>query len=110
MDLPHPQPGAMMNSNDQPPASLDFLPRRANDRAMLSRIINLEKEMVAVRTTVEVIRSNYVTKEDLARVEGILRSQLHQELDKQTWRFVGFVTVVSSALTAAVFFIARSVH
>lgn len=80
------------------------------DRAMLSRIVNLEKEMVAVRTTVEVIRPNYVTKEDIARLEGILRSELHKELDKQTWRFVGFVTVISSALTAAVYFIARNVH
>lgn len=101
-----------MNSNDQPPepTPLDFQARRANDRAMLSRLINLEKEMVAVRTTVEVIRSNYVTKEDLVRAEGALRVELHRELDKQTWRFVGFMTVVCSALTAAVYFIARNVH
>lgn len=95
-----------MNSNDQPPASLDFLPRRANDRAMLSRIINLEKEMVAVRTTVEVIRSNYVTKEDLVRAEGALRVEIHKELQLMTWRIIG----VAGALVGAVYFIARYVH
>jgi hypothetical protein len=58
----------MMNSNDQPPSpgSLDFQPRRANDKAMLSRLANVEKDLAVVKTTVEVIRSNYVTKEDLA--------------------------------------------
>lgn len=97
-----------MNSNDQPspPAPLDFQSRRANDRAMLSRIVNLEKEMVAVRTTVEVIRSNYATKEDLVRAERALRTELHKELQLMTWRIIG----VAGALVAAVYFVARYVH
>ena len=130
-----------MNSNDQPPASgpLDFQPRRANDRVMLSRITNLEHEMAAVRMTVEVMRSNYVTKEDLARELGSLnsgmsarmdaiagslnekidkatanthslRAEMHEEFTRQTWRIVSFVTALCSALTAAVYYIARYVH
>lgn len=96
-----------MNSNDHPPsAPLDFQSRRADDRAMLSRIVNLEKEMMAVRTTVEVIRSNYVTKEDLVRAEGALRVELHRELQLMTWRIIG----VAGALVAAVYFVARYVH
>jgi hypothetical protein len=101
-----------MNSNDQPPPSgpLDFQPRRANDKAMLSRLQNLETQLVAVRTTVEVIRSNYVTKEDFFREIGILRAEFHKELYVMTWRFVGAMTVICSSLTAAVYFIARYVH
>lgn len=101
-----------MNSNDQPPPSgpLDFQPRRANDRAMFSRIQNLETQLVAVRTSVEVVRSNYVTKEDLLRETGTLRAEFHKELYVLTWRFISATLVISGSLTTAVYFIARYVH
>ncbi|MYN06913.1 hypothetical protein [Pseudoduganella aquatica] len=68
----------MMNSNDQPPSpgSLDFQPRRANDKAMLSRLANVEKNLPVVKTTVEVIRSNYVTKGDLAIEVGKVNDRI----------------------------------
>lgn len=67
-----------MNSNDQPPSpgSLDFQPRRANDKAMLSRLANVEKDLPVVKTTVEVIRSNYVTKGDLAIEVGKVNDRI----------------------------------
>jgi hypothetical protein len=101
-----------MNSNDQPPPSgpLDFQPRRGNDKAMLTQLAHLGNELTALKMTVEVIRSNYVTKEDLMRVEGALRTEIQKEFTKQTWRVVGFVTTVSGALAAAVYYIARYVH
>lgn len=47
--------------------------------AMNERITALEKDMAAVKTDLAVIRSNYVTKEDLAREIGSLRADMNSE-------------------------------
>jgi hypothetical protein len=73
---------------------------------MDDRIDRLEKlsEQNAERLTVlerdvAVIRSNYVTKEDL-----------HKEINAQTWRLITFVCGFGTALVAATYFIATHVH
>lgn len=63
------------------------------DHAMNKRITTAERDLASLKTDVAVIRSNYVTKEDLQR-----------ELHNHTWRIIGAI----AALTAAVFFIART--
>lgn len=55
------------------------------------------------------------TRDRLARIETRMdtfatKADLHAELNKQTWRFVGAVFAIGSALTTAVYFIARNVH
>jgi len=60
---------------------------------MNERITAAERDLASLKTDVAVIRSNYVTKEDLQR-----------ELHDHTWRIIGPI----AALTAAVFFIARN--
>ncbi|CAN7335936.1 hypothetical protein LJR289_001826 [Pseudoduganella sp. LjRoot289] len=93
-----------MNSNDQSPPSgpLDFQPRRANDRVMLSRIANLEHEMAAVRTTVEIIRSNYVTKEDLAREISALAVTLNDKIDAVAGRLNGKIDTATGTLNGKI--------
>jgi len=44
---------------------------------MNERITALEKDMAAVKTDLAVIRSNYVTREDLAREIGSLRADMN---------------------------------
>ncbi|MGZ5202257.1 MAG: hypothetical protein ACXWC4_21055 [Telluria sp.] len=44
---------------------------------------------------VAVIKSNYVTKEDL-----------HREMNAQTWRFVTYVAALNSFLVGAIYFLA----
>lgn len=55
---------------------------------------SLEQRLVAVERDVAVIRSNYVTKEDL-----------HREIAGLTWKLVTFVCGFGTALVAATYFI-----
>jgi hypothetical protein len=59
----------------------------------------MEERLYAVEQDVAVIRSNYVTREDLQKA-----------MLEMTWRIIGFVLVSSSMLTGAVYHIARNVH
>lgn len=68
------------------------------DKQMDSRVTKLETEVTALKIEVGVIRSNYVTKEDL-----------HKEICALTWKLVTFVCGFGTALVAATFFIARHV-
>lgn len=47
---------------------------------MNERITALEKDMAAVKSDLAVIRSNYVTREDLAREIGSLRADMYREI------------------------------
>ena len=62
-------------------------------------------QLTALEKDVAVIKSNYATKEDVTRLEG----SMHKELTAQTWRIVGFMVTFGTAITAAVYFIARNV-
>ncbi|UMR29520.1 hypothetical protein MJ904_21025 [Massilia sp. MB5] len=66
------------------------------DKDMESRVSRLEADLAALKTDVAVIRSNYVTKEDL-----------HKEINNLTWRLITFVCSFGTALVAATYFIAR---
>jgi hypothetical protein len=61
---------------------------------MEARVRKLEDDLAAVKTDLAVMRSNYVTKEDL-----------HRELHATTWKIIGTFAV----LCGAVFWIARNV-
>ncbi|UTY59548.1 hypothetical protein [Massilia sp. erpn] len=93
-------PEAGMNSGGNTPTPLEppfASPADAPyDKDMESRVSRLEMDLAAVKTDVAVIRSNYVTKEDLQR-----------ELHNMTWKFVTFVCSFGTALVAATYFIAR---
>ena len=69
-----------------------------DDGDMEARIAKLEDELFSIKTDVAVIRSNYVTKEDL-----------HKEINAQTWKLVTFVCGFGTALVAAVYFVAKHV-
>ncbi|WP_256080391.1 hypothetical protein [Massilia sp. YIM B04103] len=66
------------------------------DKDMESHVSRLEADLAALKTDVAVIRSNYVTKEDL-----------HKEINNLTWRLITFVCSFGTALVAATYFIAR---
>ena len=68
-------------------------------KAIEDRLDSLEDRLYAVEQDVAVIRSNYVTREDLQKA-----------MLEMTWRIIGFVLVSSSMLTGAVYYIARNVH
>ncbi|MDP3123783.1 hypothetical protein [Hydrogenophaga sp.] len=62
-------------------------------------------QLTALEKDVAVIRSSHATKEDLTKLEALM----HKEFTAQTWRIVGAMLTFGTALTAAVFFIARHV-
>jgi len=66
-------------------------------------------QLTALERDVAVIKSNYTTKDDLSKVEGSIRADMHKEFTAQTWRIVGAMLTFGTLLSAAVFFIARNV-
>jgi hypothetical protein len=83
-------------TNGQPPRGpVDIGLGGGEDGEMDARITALEKDMATVKTDVAVVRSNYVTREDL-----------HKELHSMTWKIFGF----ASMLCGVVYYIARYVH
>lgn len=69
------------------------------DAAMEARVSALEAAI-----------KHLATKEDLVRVEGVLRTELHKEIGAQTWKLVTFVCGFGTALVAATYFIAKLTH
>lgn len=82
--------------------SLDSDNQQPEDGDMEARLIKVEERLAAVERDVAVIRSNYVTREDLQA----LQVALFKELNAQTWRLVTFVCGFGTALVAATYFIA----
>ena len=85
----------------------------ASNEAMRVDIARLQVQMAFVI-------ENYATKADLEMVKTSLESvkasvsdaktELYEAINAQTWKLISWVTVVCSALTTAVYFIARNVH
>lgn len=65
--------------------------------------------MEARLTRLETMLPTLATKEDLARIEGTIRADLHKEIATSTKWFVGWVTTVGIVLVSAVYYIARTV-
>lgn len=65
--------------------------------------------LIRIESRLENFERNYATKEDLARVEGAIRSDMHKEFTAQTWRIIGAMITFGTALSGVVFFIARNV-
>jgi len=72
------------------------------DHPMEARVKKLEDDLSAMKSDVAVIRSNYATKEDMAKL-GVA---MHAEINAQTWKLVTFVCGFGTALVAATYFIA----
>lgn len=70
-----------------------------------ARLGRIEVAAADLKTDVAVIKSNHSTKADVSEAS----SQLRKELNDQTWKFIIATLGISSALTAAVFFIAKNV-
>lgn len=64
-----------------------------------ARLVRVESAVETLKIDVAVIRSNYVTKEDLIKAM----------LD-QNWKYLTWLTGICTALTVAVYSIARYVH
>jgi outer membrane murein-binding lipoprotein Lpp len=94
-------------------ASLDNHGRRAEDRRMYDRLATIETNVATLQTNVAtlqadvaLIRSNYATKDDVAKVA----MRMLAAINDQTWKIIVWVSSVGFALTAGVYFIARNVH
>jgi hypothetical protein len=74
---------------------LDSAGGRPEDGRMDPWQEKVEARLTALERDVAIIRSNYVTKEDL-----------HKEINAQTWRLITFVCGFGTALVAATYFIA----
>jgi hypothetical protein len=79
--------------------SLDGDSDQPDDGGMDTWQEKVEARLTALERDVAVIRSNYVTKEDL-----------HKEINAQTWRLITFVCGFGTALVGATYFIATHVH
>jgi hypothetical protein len=84
---------------------------------MEARLDRMEGRLTAIEADVAVIRSNYATKEDLAKLREELRGEIlsgkaefHKTIYEQTWKILHFMTGVVIAVVGAVYFIARYVH
>jgi hypothetical protein len=94
---------------------------------MEERLEKVEQRLTALERDVAIIRSNYVTKEDLHRelaglhdrIVGSMQGEfasvhaeianLYRVINSQTWKLVTFVCGFGTALVTATFFIATHV-
>lgn len=56
---------------------------------------------------IEATMTTLATKEDLVRLDGSLRTEMHKELNSQSWRIIGAMITFGSLLAAAIFFISK---
>jgi hypothetical protein len=73
---------------------------------MDSETAKFDERLAALERDVAVIKSNYVTKADLHGELGSLKSELLLEMNRQSWRFITFMTGVCAVLVSATYFIA----
>ena len=64
------------------------------------------ERLAAIEKDVSVIKSNYATKEDLAR----LNADVFKAMNDQTWKIIGAMITFGTLLSGIVFYIARNVR
>jgi hypothetical protein len=80
---------------------------------MQARIAKLEslaektsERLGAIEKDVSIIKSNYATKEDLARQNA----DVFKAMNDQTWKIIGAMITFGTLLSGIVFYIARNVR
>jgi maltooligosyltrehalose synthase len=66
-----------------------------------------------LQMAIDFFAEHYATKAEIEMVKTAVsdsRIEFHKAMREQTWRLVTWMTVVCSALTTGVYFIARNVH
>jgi hypothetical protein len=94
-------------------ASVDNRRGRAEDRRMADRLTALEENVACLKGYVALIRSDYATREDIAKLaEQIAGSKADMlgMINAQTWKYITWTTGAMALMTTAVYFIARNTH
>lgn len=73
------------------------------DGGMEKRVEKLEQDLTTLKTDVAVIRSNYSTTADIAKLGAAMQG----EINAQTWKLIIWVCSFGTALVAATYFIAK---
>lgn len=69
------------------------------------RLAAIEKDTGAIKAQIDTVAKYYATKEDLA----MLRVDVHKAINEQTWKFITWMTGLSTALVGVTYFIAKYV-
>ena len=72
----------------------------------LDTLLDEGSDLPAMKIDLAVIKSNYATNADIAKL-GVA---VHSDINAQTWKLVTFVYSFGTALVAASYFIAKYVH
>ncbi len=82
-------------------------------QALLVSNESMRVDITKLQDKVTSIVEHYATKADLEMVKTAVSDaqvEFYKAMQAQTWKLISWMTVVCSALTAAVYFIARNVH
>ena len=71
-----------------------------------SSLMKVQAEVTILNGKFDFFIEHYAKKVDVEMV----RTEFYKAMEAQTWRLITWMTVVCSALTTAVYFIARNVH
>jgi predicted GNAT family acetyltransferase len=90
---------------------------QASSDAMRVELAKVQTSNDAMNTRLQMamdfFAAHYATKAEIEMVKTAVsdsRIEFHKAMREQTWRFVTWTTVICSALTTAVYFIARNVR
>jgi len=82
-------------------------------QALLASNEAMRVDVAKLQVQVASIIEHHATKVDIEMVKTSVsdaKVEFHKSMQAQTWKLISWMTVVCSALTAAVYFIARNVH
>lgn len=88
-----------------PAGTIDNGGEPPDDGRMEKRVEKLESDLTAMKVDLAVIKSNYATNTDIAK----LGLSMQSEINAQTWKLIIWVCSFGTALVAATYFIAKHV-